>query len=135
MGFALGCSVIENGGKVSSLGAGKYFIMVADPGTHEFTVKTEAKDTLKLLVEDGETQYGKCKIKMGIIVGRPDIAPSTEAEFKKQKKLKMVDADDMGPAPGALRPSEVAAKLGVPVESLGGKDEGEGGEAAGGGSD
>jgi len=130
MGFAIGCSVNENGQKVSSLGAGKYFIMVADPGTHEFTVKSEAKDTIKLLVEDGETQYGKCKIKMGIIVGRPDIQPSTEQEFRKEKKLKMVDAEDMGPGPGAMRPSEVAEKLGVPVESLGGKDEG--GESSGG---
>lgn len=125
MGFALGCSVNENGAKVSSLGAGKYFIMATDPGTHEFSVKTEAKDTLKLLVEDGETQFAMCKIKMGILVGRPDIAPSTENDFNKQKKLKMVDADDMGPAPGALRPAEVAEKLGVPVESLGAKVEDE----------
>ncbi|MCB2014722.1 MAG: DUF2846 domain-containing protein [Sphingobium sp.] len=111
MGFALGCSVNENGQKVSSLGAGKYFIMVTDPGRHEFTVQSEAKDVLALEVESDETQYASCKIKMGILVGRPDIRPATEAEFLKATKLKMVDADDMGPAPGALKPEEVTAAL------------------------
>lgn len=115
MGFALGCSVNEGGQKVSSLGAGKYFIMATTPGRHEFTVQSEAKDVLALEVEDGETQFASCKIKMGIMVGRPDIRPSTEAEFRAAKGLKMVDAEDMGPAPGALRPDEVAAALAAPA--------------------
>jgi hypothetical protein len=114
-GFAIGCSVNENGQKISSLGAGKYFIMTATPGKHEYTVKSEAKDLLALEVEDGETQYATCKIKMGILVGRPDIRPATEDDFRKQKKLKMVDADDMGPGDGALRPDQVAAALGTPA--------------------
>lgn len=114
MGFALGCSVNEKGQKVSSLGAGKYFIMVTEPGRHEFTVKTEAKDVLALEVEADETQYASCKIKMGIIVGRPDIRPATEADFRKAKSLKMVDADDMGPGEGALRPEQVATALAAP---------------------
>ncbi|WP_204349284.1 hypothetical protein, partial [Klebsiella pneumoniae] len=50
-GFAIGCSVNEKGQKVSSLGAGKYFIMVTEPGRHEFSVKSEAKDMLALEVE------------------------------------------------------------------------------------
>lgn len=111
MGLALGCSVNENGQKVSSLGAGRYFVMVARPGRHEFTVKSEAKDTLALEVEAGETQYATCRIKMGIIVGRPDLAPSTEAAFRKNGKLKLVDADDMGPGEGALRPDQIAAAI------------------------
>lgn len=112
-GFAIGCSVNENGQKISSLGAGKYFIMVAEPGRHEFTVKSEAKDVLALEVEADETQYASCKIKMGIMVGRPDIRPSTEAEFRAAKNLKMVDADDMGPGEGALSPEQVATALGT----------------------
>jgi hypothetical protein len=115
MGFALGCSVHEHGQKVSSLGAGKYFIMVAEPGRHEFTVQSEAKDVLALEVEPDETQYASCKIKMGIMVGRPDIRPATEAEFRAWKNPKMVDADDMGPGPGALRPNEVTAALAAPT--------------------
>jgi hypothetical protein len=115
MGFAIGCSVNEKGQKVSSLGAGKYFIMVTEPGRHEFTVKSEAKDTLALEVEADETQFAACKIKMGIMVGRPDIRPATEAEFRKDAKLKMVNADDMGPGEGALRPEQVAAALATPA--------------------
>lgn len=110
-GSAVACSVHEGGAKVSSLGGGRYVIIAATPGRHEFSVKTEATDALALEVEEGETQYASCKIKMGIMVGRPDIRPATVEEFKASKKLKMVDADDMGPAPGALRPEEVAAAL------------------------
>lgn len=111
VGAAMGCSVNENRQKVASLGAGRYFIMVADPGRHEFMVQSEAKDVLALEVEADETQFASCKIKMGMMVGRPDIRPATEADFRKLKRPKMVDADDMGPGPGALRPAEVQAAL------------------------
>lgn len=110
-GSAVACSVHENGAKVSSLGGGRYFVMVAQPGRHEFSVKTEATDELALEVEADETQFASCKIKMGLMVGRPDIKPANEEEFRAMKSLKMVDADDMGPAPGALRPDEVAAAV------------------------
>ena len=42
------------------------------------------KDVLALEVEEGETQFAQCKIKMGILVGRPDIAPASEADFRKK---------------------------------------------------
>lgn len=61
MGAALGCSVNEGGQKISSLGAGRYFILVTEPGRHEYTVKSEAKDSLALEVEADETQYAMCK--------------------------------------------------------------------------
>jgi hypothetical protein len=115
MGAAMGCSVNEKGQKISSLGAGKYFIMVAEPGRHQFMVHSEAKDVLALEVEPDETQFATCKIKMGLMAGRPDIRPSTEAEFRAQKNPKMVDAEDMGPGPGALRPEEVTAALAAPA--------------------
>lgn len=110
-GALLGCSVNENGQKVSSLGDGRYFVMVADPGRHEFTVKSEAKDVLAVEVEPDETQFVECRIKMGILIGRPDLAPAVEENFRKKRTLKMVDADDMGPGLGALRPDEVQAAL------------------------
>jgi hypothetical protein len=98
MGFALGCGVNENGARLSALGAGKYVVLPADPGSHSYTVKSEATDLLTLEVEPGETYYVKCKIKMGIMVGRPNIAPSTQAEFDGlSQKLEYVDADDIGP--------------------------------------
>lgn len=115
VGVAMGCSVNENGQKVSSLGAGKYFVMVTEPGAHQFSVKSEAKDVLSLEVEADETQYASCKIKMGIMMGRPDIRPATAEEFRA-KSLKMVDVEDMGPAPGALRPEQIAAALAAHAE-------------------
>lgn len=115
MGAAMGCSVNEKGQKISSLGSGRYFILVTDPGRHEYMVKSEAKDVLALEVEDGETQYAMCKIKMGIMAGRPDLRPSSEAEFVKAGTDRLVDADDMGPGPGALRPDEVKAALDQPA--------------------
>lgn len=114
MGAAMGCAVNENGQKISSLGSGRYFILVTEPGRHEYTVKSEAKDVLALEVEADETQFAMCKIKMGIMAGRPDLAPSTEADFIKSGTDRLVDADDMGPGPGALRPDEVAAALAAP---------------------
>jgi hypothetical protein len=107
-GFALACTVKEGETKVSSLGNGKYFILVTEPGTHEYTVRTEAKDALTLLVEPDETQFVRCKMKMGIMAGRPDIAPATPADFAERSgKLKLVDDEDMGE--GALRAAEIAA--------------------------
>lgn len=109
VGSAVACSAWEKGQKVSSLGGGRFFVMVADPGKHEFSVKTEAKDTITLEVEPDETQFVECKIKMGIMVGRPDIRPVPEADFRAAKKLKLTDEDDMGPGPGALRHAEFKA--------------------------
>lgn len=115
MGAAMGCSVNENGQKISSLGAGKYFILVTEPGRHEYMVKSEAKDFLALQVEADETQYAMCKIKMGIMAGRPELQPSNEADFIKSGTNRLVDAEDMGPGPGALRPDEVKAALAAPA--------------------
>lgn len=111
MGAAMGCAVNEKGQKISSLGSGRYFILVTEPGRHEYMVKSEAKDVLALEVEADETQYAMCKIKMGIMAGRPDLRPSTEAEFVKSSTDRLVDDADMGPGPGALRGAEVAAAL------------------------
>jgi hypothetical protein len=101
-GAALGCAVFDVGAedKLSSLGSGKYFILVSDPGPRSFTVKSlETKDAITLEIEEGETQFVRCKIKTGFMSGRADIAPSTETEFRaKHKNPKLVDAEDMSEA-------------------------------------
>lgn len=101
-GAALGCAVFDVGAedKLSSLGAGKYFILVSDPGPRSFTVKSlETKDALTLEIEEGETQFVRCKIKTGFMSGRADIGPSTETEFRaKHKNPKLVDPEDMSEA-------------------------------------
>lgn len=98
-GAALGCAVFDSGAtdKLSSLGAGRYFVLVSEPGPRSFTVKSlETKDALTLEIEPDETQFVRCKIKSGFMSGRADIAPSNEAEFRKRyTNPKLVDADDM----------------------------------------
>ena len=97
-GSAINCTVHEAGAKISSLGGGRYFVLTAEPGRHEYSVKSESTDALALEVEPDETQFVSCNIKMGLMVGRPDIKPSSEAEFRAAKKLGPVDADDIASA-------------------------------------
>lgn len=101
-GAALGCAVFDVGAtdKLSSLGAGRYFVLVSEPGPRSFTVKSlETKDALSLEIEPDETQFVRCKIKSGFMSGRANIAPSNEAEFRKRYgNPKLVDADDMSEA-------------------------------------
>lgn len=105
-GAALGCAVFDVGAedKLSSLGAGKYFILVSEPGPRSFTVKSlETKDAIALEIEPDETQFVRCKIKSGFLSGRADIAPSSESEFRKRhKNPKLVDAEDMSEAVKAM---------------------------------
>jgi hypothetical protein len=98
VGAALGCGVNIGTERVSALGRGKYFLLNLAPGAYEFNAKSEAKDTLNLEVEAGEVYYVKCTIRMGIMSGRPNLAPSSLAEFAAKKSdLKYVDTDDIGP--------------------------------------
>jgi hypothetical protein len=96
VGAGVGCSLHENGVKLSTLGAGKYFVLIEDPGKHAFMTHSEAKDVLSLEVEPDETQYVTCSIKMGMMVGRPDIRPATAEEFRAMKALKLVDSTKLG---------------------------------------
>jgi hypothetical protein len=98
MGAALGCGVNIGTERISALGRGKYFLLNLTPGAYEFNAKSEAKDTLNLEVEPGEVYFVKCTIRMGIMTGRPNLAPSSFAEFTAKKSdLKYVDSDDAGP--------------------------------------
>lgn len=110
-GPIVGCSVKENNQKISSLGDNRYFIMLAEPGTHTYTVSSEATDTLIMGLRANETVFARCTIGMGFFIGHPHIEVSDEATFRKVRNPKMVDAEDMGPAEGALRPEQVAAAL------------------------
>ena len=89
-GMIVGCTVHEGETQVGKLGNGKYFVHVTDPGPHEYKVKSEAKDVLNLEVEPGETEFVRCKIGMGVMVGRPNLSPATKDDFiAKGAKLKM----------------------------------------------
>lgn len=96
MGMALGCHVREDGKLVGNLANGKYYIQSFAPGKHTFTTASEATDTLNMEVESGETYYVKCGIGMGMVAGRPNIAPVEKAVFdEKSAKLKLKTAADL----------------------------------------
>jgi hypothetical protein len=86
MGALISCRVRENGQVVNKLPPGKYFIHQTTPGAHEYAVKSEAKDTLRIEVEEGETQYVRCAINAGIGVGRPNLSPQSREDFDKRGK-------------------------------------------------
>ncbi|WP_310497017.1 DUF2846 domain-containing protein [Sandarakinorhabdus sp.] len=97
VGGGMGCGVNIGKERISALGAGHYFILPLPPGAHQFNAKSEAKDVLNVEVKPGETSYVKCTIKMGIMVGRPNLSPSTAEEYEKKRgDLKYVDSDDIG---------------------------------------
>lgn len=89
-GAAVRYKVREGETELGKLSSGTYFVHVAEPGSHEYTVHSEAKDILNLEVEPGETYYVLGSITMGFMAGRPNLSPSDEAVFSTMsKKLKV----------------------------------------------
>ena len=88
VGMALSFSVREDGKGVGKLGNGSYFALTAAPGEHTYTIESEVTDKLTLEVDAGETYYVQQSIGMGIMMGRPHLAPST-AEAFGAKSLKV----------------------------------------------
>lgn len=91
VGAAVGFIVREDQAELGKLRNGKYFILHVPPGRHEYVVHSEAKDTLNIDAEAGETYYIQGSLGMGIMVGRPNLSPSDEAAFESAKpKMKEV---------------------------------------------
>jgi hypothetical protein len=87
--MAVSFSVHEGTKGVAKLGNASYAVVDMAPGEHTFTIQSEAKDSLTLEVEAGETYYVQQTIGMGVILLRPHLAPSDESTFKaKAKSLK-----------------------------------------------
>ena len=100
-GMALSFSIHEGDTGVGKLGNGSYFVLVADPGPHAYSIQSEATDTLNLEVEAGETQYVQQTIGVGILMGRPHLTPSDQAAFDKLSlKVSEKKATDLKPAAG-----------------------------------
>lgn len=98
IGMALSFSVHEGDKGVGKLGNGSYFVHVADPGPHLFTIQSEVTDKLTLEIDAGETYYVKQTIGVGIVAGRPRLSPSEQGEFERQKlKVSTKKASDLKP--------------------------------------
>lgn len=85
-GAAVKYKVREGETELGKLGSGTYFIASVAPGTHQYTVHSEAKDVLTLEVEAGETYYVLGSVTMGFMAGRPNLSPSDEAAFNGMAK-------------------------------------------------
>lgn len=89
VGAMVGFKVREGEQELGKLSNGTYFVTQVPPGAHAYTVHSEAKDVLNLEVERGQTYYVQGSISMGVMVGRPNLAPSDAATFATMKaKLK-----------------------------------------------
>lgn len=89
VGAMVGFKVREGEQELGKLSNGTYFVAQVPAGAHAFTVHSEAKDVLNLEVERGQTYYVQGSISMGVMVGRPNLAPSDAATFSSMKdKLK-----------------------------------------------
>jgi hypothetical protein len=86
IGAALGCTVHEGDRQVARLGAGKYYVITAEPGVHRYATRGQAADTLNLEVEADETYFVKCKIGSGVVSGAAQLEPSDRASFAKKAK-------------------------------------------------
>ena len=86
MGAALGCTGHEGEAEVARLGSGKYYVIAAEPGKHEYFTEGEATDRLALEVEGDETYFVKCKIGMGVMSGRANLSPADRATFAGKAK-------------------------------------------------
>ncbi|WP_153067130.1 hypothetical protein [Steroidobacter cummioxidans] len=96
-GMAVSFKVREGQTELGKLSNGSYFVANLPVGAHEFTVHSEAKDVLNIEVEPGETYYIQGSVSIGIMVGRPNLAPSDEATFNAVKgKLKDSGAPKAG---------------------------------------
>lgn len=82
VGGAVSFKVREGDTELGKLSNGTYFKTQVPTGAHAFTVHSEAKDVLNLEIERGETYYVQGSVSMGVLMGRPNLAPSDEATFK-----------------------------------------------------
>lgn len=97
LGMAISFKVREGKTELGKLTNGSYFVANLPAGAHEFTVHSEAKDVLNIEVEPGETYFVQGSISMGVLAGRPNLAPSDVATFNSVKaKLKDSGAPKAG---------------------------------------
>jgi len=81
-GAALRFKVREGETELGKLSNGVYFVVPVDPGSHTYSVHTEAQNNFTLDVKPGETYFVKAGISMGFFAGHPNLASSDEASFQ-----------------------------------------------------
>lgn len=82
VGGGMSYYVCENGEKLGALQSGTFFFVEPEPGLHIYTAKTETENKVTLEIEKGKTYYIKGEIKMGVLVGQPELTIVHELEGK-----------------------------------------------------
>jgi len=88
-GAAVAFSIHDGDKGVAKLSNNSYQILLTDPGTHVFTCESEAKDSLTLEIDAGETYYVEQILGMGLILYRPELMLSDQATFDGMTGLKL----------------------------------------------
>lgn len=83
VGAGVACPIRYHGKEMVELSRGKYAEWVVNPGRYVLTNKT---GSVEVSVGPGETQYVRCMIKPGFLVGRADLQIADEASFKEHSK-------------------------------------------------
>jgi hypothetical protein len=83
-GGGVSFSIREGDAGVARLGNGQYFVHITDPGIHEYNTESEATDTLRREIEEGETYFVQQSLNMGIMLYRPALTPSDRAKFEEK---------------------------------------------------
>ena len=84
-GSLISCAVSEDGKTVSSLPPKHYFILIAEPGRHTYSVASESIDKVVLTLKPGETMYTRCGVTLGIFAGRPKLEVTIEQDFTSKE--------------------------------------------------
>jgi hypothetical protein len=83
LGSVISCAVHEKDYKLTSLPPGKYSVLTVAPGPHDFVVRSEAINTLRIDARAGQTYFAKCTVGFGLAVGHPHLHPSSRTEFNR----------------------------------------------------
>lgn len=90
VGAAVSYKVREGETELGKLSNGRYFVHVTNPGGHAYVVHSEVQDVLTMEIDPGETYYVTSSLSVGVVVGRPNIAPSDKDAFDSvAAKLKL----------------------------------------------
>ena len=84
-GMAVSFSVREGDTGIGKLTNGTYFVHASEPGTKEYNIASEARDTLRMEIEAGETYYVIQSISLGLLIARPNLTPSSETAFQEKR--------------------------------------------------
>lgn len=82
VGAPSACPIRHEGREIVELGRGKYSEWVVPAGRYILTNKTSS---IEVSVDEGETRYVRCSMKMGMMAWRADLQISDKSSFEAIK--------------------------------------------------